>query len=102
VGGRDDGDRRFYRPRLTVQKNFNEKLGGYATLGATFSRFSGTNSLYLLHREEPLYDLSLGVTWSGGSGFSLRPQFSAIRNTSNAALYGYDKNDFSVNVRFDF
>lgn len=102
VGGRDDGDRRFYGPRLTLQKNFNEKLGGYASVGATFSRYSGTNALYLLQREESLYDLALGVTWSGGSGFSLRPQFSAIRNTSNAALYGYDKNDFSVNLRFDF
>lgn len=102
VGGRDDGDRRFYGPRLTLQKSFNEKLGGYASVGVTYSRYSGTNALYLLQREESLYDLSLGVTWSGGSGFSLRPQFSAIRNTSNAALYGYDKNDFSVNARFDF
>ena len=102
VGGRDDGDRRFYGPRLTLQKSFNEKLGGYASVGATFSRYSGTNAIYLLQRDESLYDLALGVTWSGGSGFSLRPQFSAIRNTSNAALYGYDKNDFSINVRFDF
>jgi len=102
VGGRDDGDRRFYGPRLTLQKNFNEKLGGYASLGATFSRYSGTNTLYMLQREESLYDLALGVTWSGGSGFSLRPQFSAIRNASNAPLYAYDKNDFSINVRFDF
>lgn len=102
VGGRDDGDRRFYGPRLTLQKSFAEKMGAYASLGATMSKYSGTNSLYLVSREESLYDISLGVTWSVGKGLSVRPQFSAIRNTSNAELYSYDKNDFSVNLRFDY
>ena len=102
VGGRDDGDRRFYGPRLTLQKNFAEKMGGYASLGATFSKYTGTNSLYLLSRDESLYDIALGVTWTVGKGLTVRPQFSALRNASNADLYSYDKNDFSVNLRFDY
>ena len=102
VGGRDDGDRRFYGPRLTLQKSVAEKMGAYASLGATFSKYSGTNSLYLVSRDESLYDIALGVTWTVGKGLSVRPQFSAIRNTSNAELYSYDKNDFSVNLRFDY
>lgn len=68
VGGRDDGDRRFYGPRLTLQKNFAEKMGGYASLGATFSKYTGTNSLYLLSRDESLYDIALGVIWTVGKG----------------------------------
>lgn len=102
VGGRDDGDRRFYGPRLTVQKSFAEKLGGYASVGATFSKYSGTNSLYLISRDESLYDISLGMSMNLGKGLSVRPQFSAMRNTSNAELYAYDKNDFSVNIRWDY
>lgn len=102
LSGRDDGDRRFYGPRLTVQKSFAERLGAYASAGATYSKYAGTNSLYLVARDETLYDLSLGVTWSTGKGLSVRPQFSAIRNNSNAELYSYDKNDFSINVRLDF
>lgn len=102
VGGRDDGDRRFYGPRLTLQKSFAEKMGAYASVGATFSKYSGTNSLYLVSRDESLYDIALGITWTVGKGLSVRPQFSAIRNTSNAELYSYDKNDFSVNLRFDY
>jgi len=102
VGGRDDGDRRFYGPRLTVQKSFAEKMGAYASLGATFSKYAGTNSLYLISRDESLYDIALGITWSVGKGLSVRPQFSAIHNTSNAELYSYDKNDFSVNLRLDY
>lgn len=102
VGGRDDGDRRFYGPRLTLQKSFAEKLGGYASLGATFSKYAGTNSLYLINRDESLYDIALGMSLSMGKGLSVRPQFSATRNTSNAELYSYDKNDFSVNIRLDY
>ncbi len=102
VGGRDDGDRRFYGPRLTLQKSFAEKFGAYASLGATFSKYSGTNSLYLVSRDESLYDIAFGVTWTVGKGLSVRPQFSTLRNTSNADLYSYDKNDFSVNLRFDY
>lgn len=102
VGGRDDGDRRFYGPRLTLQKSLAEKFGAYASLGATFSKYSGINSLYLVSRDESLYDIALGVTWTVGKGLTVRPQFSAIRNTSNADLYSYDKNDLSVNLRFDY
>ncbi len=102
VGGRDDGDRRFYGPRLTIQKSFADRLGAYATAGATFSKYAGTNSLYLVPRDESLYDLSLGMTWAIVKGLSLRPQFTATRNNSNADLYSYDKNDFSINLRLDY
>ena len=102
VGGRDDGDRRFYGPRLTLQKSFAEKLGAYASVGATYSKYAGTNGLYLISRDESLYDISLGMSLSMGKGLSVRPQFSASRNTSNAELYSYDKNDFSVNIRLDY
>jgi len=102
VGGRDDGDRRFYGPRLTIQKAFANKLGAYASAGATFSKYAGTNSLYLSARDESMYDMAFGMTWGLSKGLSIRPQFSAIRNNSNADLYSYDKNDFSVNLRLDY
>ncbi len=86
MGGRDDGDRRFYGPRLTLQKSFAEKLGGYASVGATYSRYSGTNSLYLVSRDESLYDISMGMSMSIGKGLSVRPQLSFVKNTSNADL----------------
>lgn len=102
VGGRDDGDRRFYGPRISMQTSFADKMGAYASTGATVSRYGSVNNLYLVSREETLYDLTLGMTWSVGRGLSVRPQFSTIRNTSNAELYTYDKNDWSVNMRLDF
>lgn len=85
-----------------MQKSFAEKLGGYASLGATFSKYAGTNSLYLVNRDEFIYDIALGMRVNVGKGLSVRPQFSATRNTSNAELYSYDKNDFSVNICPDY
>lgn len=102
VGGRDDGNKQFAGPRVLLQKSFNNSLGGYITAGASFSKYSGTNSLYNLNREESLYDLALGLTWSFSKGLSLRPQLSYVKNVSNAELYSYDKTDASINLRLDY
>jgi len=102
VGGRSDGDKRFSGPRLLFQTSFTDKLGGYITSGSTSSRYTGINAYYGVPREETLVDMALGLTWTIGKGLSLRPQLSALRNTSNAELYSYDKTDASVNLRLDF
>jgi outer membrane protein len=101
-GGREDGNRDFYGPRILFQKSFSETVGAYATLGATASKYAGMNTLYGIARNETLYDVALGLTWSLRKGLSLRPQLSQVKNDSNAALYAYDKTDVSVNLRLDF
>lgn len=102
VGGRDDGDKRFWGPRIFVQKTFSDTIGAYVSAGATYSKYALANPLYLFAREETLYDLALGVTWAVAKGVSVRPQLSYVKNSSNAELFSYDKTDYSVNVRFDF
>ncbi len=102
VGGRDDGDKRFWGPRVFVQKTFSDKVGAYVSAGATQSKYALVNPLYLFAREETLYDLAIGVTWTVAKGVTVRPQLSYVRNNSNAELFSYDKTDISVNVRFDF
>jgi len=103
TAGRPDGDKRFIGPRITVQKSFNQEWGGYASLGATYSNYSGINTLYLIQRSEVMHDLSLGLSWNMGKGISLRPQLTIIKNNSNdAELYTYEKVDGSLNLRFDF
>ena len=101
--GRSDGDKRFYGPRLTYQTSFNQNWGGYASLGATYSQYSGINTLYLIKRDEVMVDVALGLTYSVSKGVSLRPQLAFIKNNSaGAELYSYDKVDGSLNVRLDF
>ena len=99
---RDDGDRRFWGPRLTLQSNFNSVLGGYVTTGATHSIYSGNNTSYQFARNETTYDLTMALNWAFAKGVALRPQLSYIKNVSNATLYSYDKTDLSLNLRFDY
>jgi len=102
AGGRADGDKQFYGPRVLFQKSFNEKLGGYITSGITYSKYAGINDLYGFSRDESTTDIALGLTWTMGKGLSVRPQISYVKNTSNADLYVYDKTDASVNLRLDY
>ena len=103
TAGRTDGDKRFYGPRITVQKSFSPTLGGYVSLGATYSTYSGINTLYSLKRDEVMNDLAFGLNWTIAKGLSVRPQLVYIRNRSaDAELYTYDKVDGSINLRLDF
>jgi outer membrane protein len=101
-GGRDDGDKRYWGPRLFVQKTFNDSLGGYVSLGATAATYALANPLYLFAREETQLDVTLGLTWTVAKGVTIRPQLAYVKNNSNAELYSYDKTDLSLTVRFDF
>lgn len=102
TAGRDDGDKRFFGPRFLMQKTFTESLGGYVSTGATHSSYLGTNTSYLNSRNETLYDLTVGLTWTIDKGILLRPMISYARNSSNDALYSYNKADASINLRFDY
>lgn len=102
TGGREDGNKEFYGPRALFQKSLNEKIGGYVTAGATYAKYAGINTLYGVSRDETMYDLALGLTWTLAKGLSMRPQVSFVRNNSNAELYTYDKTDASLNLRLDY
>jgi tetratricopeptide (TPR) repeat protein len=102
TGGRDDGDKQFFGLSALIQKSFNDRWGGYVVLNATPAKYSGTNTLYGISRDESLYELSFGVTWTVTKGVSVRPQVTYTKNASNAELYSYDKTDASVNLRLDF
>jgi hypothetical protein len=102
VGGRDDGDKSFWGPRVFLQKTFTDSLGAYVSAGASMSSYAAINPLYLFARNETLFDLALGLTWTVSKGVSVRPQLVYVKNNSNAELYAYDKTDLSVSVRYDF
>jgi tetratricopeptide (TPR) repeat protein len=102
TGVRPDGDKRFIGPRFLMQKTFTESLGGYVSTGATHSSYLGTNTTYNNSRNETLYDLTVGLTWTIDKGILLRPTISYAKNNSNDELYSYNKIDASINLRFDY
>jgi outer membrane protein len=102
TGVRDDGDKRFYGLRLQYQLAFTPTLSAFLSGGATKNAYQGTNLLYAIRRDETTSDVTVGASWLVGKGLALRPQFTYIRNESNAALYTYDKTDASLNLRWDY
>lgn len=103
LGQRDSGDRQFWGPRLHLAKNFNDKLDGHASAGATFSIYRGMTPQFLVSRHETLYDLTVGLTWTVAKGLSVRPQVSFTRHgNSSADFYLFDRADTSVSLRFDY
>lgn len=47
-------------------------------------------------------DMDAGVAWRFGSNWTLRPAVSHTRNTSNIALYRFNRTDYSLSLKRDF
>lgn len=99
---RSDGDRSFGGPRFLVQTSIDPTVGAFLTGGVTQSRFDAFNDLFLVTRDETLYDAALGVTFALKKGVALRPQLTYVRNKSNVVLFDTTRTDFSLNLRLDW
>ncbi len=60
------------------------------------------NPLFVVEREDELYDVVAGASWSIAKGWSLRAQVLYLENDSNIDLFEYDRTDASLNLRVDF
>jgi hypothetical protein len=102
TNGRDDGDKPFYGARVTLQAAFSDSIAGFFLAGVQRGKYSQVNVLFDTTREDRLYDVTTGLTWSIAKGWSLRPQLVYYKNHSNIALFEYDRTDVSLNLRADF
>jgi outer membrane protein len=100
--GRSDGDKTFAGVRVTLQRSLTDRLGAFALAGAQKGRFSKVNPLFGVEREDTLYDVVVGASWSITKGWSVRGQVLYLENDSNLPLFEYDRTDVSLNVRVDF
>jgi hypothetical protein len=102
VGGRDDGDRKYYGVHVTLQLAITEKVSGFAVVGMQKSNYETVNANYDLLRGDRLEDATLGLSWNFADRWILRPMVSYIRNKSNIGLNEFDRLDASVTLRRDF
>jgi tetratricopeptide (TPR) repeat protein len=100
--GRIGGDKAFAGLRVTLQRSLTSRLGAFLLAGAQRGVFSEVNPLFGTEREDELYDVVTGVSWSIAKGWSLRGQLLYLENDSNQDLYEYDRTDVSLNLRVDF
>jgi tetratricopeptide (TPR) repeat protein len=102
TNGREDGDKPFFGARVTLQRAFSDRIGGFMLAGAQHGTYSEVNPLFGFRRVDTLYDVTAGVSWVFAKGWSLRPQILYLKNDSNAPLFEYDRTDVSLNLRKDF
>ena len=101
TAGRVDGDRPFLGVRVSLQRSFAGTVGAFLQAGAQRGEYELVNPLFGTKRDETLYDLSAGATWVFAKGWSLRPQVQYLKNKSNLPLFGFERTDVSLNLRWD-
>jgi len=53
-------------------------------------------------REDFLIDAAIGVNWAATANVLVRPLVTYVHNDSSIGIYGYDRTDISVNIRYLF
>ncbi len=101
-GGRNDGEKVFSGMRVGGQMAFGEKATLYANAGFQTGDYGKVNYLFLLRRNDQLYDLKLGMDWHLDDAWTVRPQLAYTNNESNIGIYSYDRTDVSLMLRRDF
>lgn len=101
-GGRTDGAKRFVGIRAGGQAAVGDKAKLFFSAGEQLGNFGNVNPLISGHRTDRLGDLTVGVNWYLDNLWVVRPQLARYINTSNVAVYSYDRNDYSLTVRRNF
>lgn len=99
-----DGKKRFDGLRVGGQAAVAEDLDGYVTLGWQHATYAKPNGFIVNNgvRNEYQYDATIVADWRLDKLWSVKPQISVYRKSSNLAIYSYDRTDVSLTLRRDF
>lgn len=99
-----DGKKRFDGLRLGGQTAVTEQMEGFASLGWQHAVYARPNGFIVNNgmRNEYQYDVTAGANWHLDKLWTVKPQVSIYRKSSNLAIYSYDRTDFSLTLRRDF
>lgn len=102
VGQRIDGDRKLHGVRAGWQTGIGANIDLYSSAGYQSSRFETRNVIFNAQRKDNQTDATLGVLWRVDRVWSVRPQVTYMRNTSNIDIYAFDRYEASITLRRDF
>lgn len=88
--------------RAGGQLSVNNQWQAFTSIGAEFRRNDENDPAFLTKRHDDQYDATLGLRYIPARDWSIKPQFSYIKNDSNIDLNTFERKVFSVNVRKDF
>lgn len=92
----------FFGFRAGGQFTYNPRTVFYATTTYEYRDYGGADPVFLNTRRDDQYDISFGMRYLPGYSWTIRPQFSYTKNSSNIVLYDYDRYLLSVSFRHDF
>ena len=88
--------------RAGWQTGIGANIDLYASAGYQSSRFETRNVIFNAQRKDNQTDATLGVLWRVDRVWSVRPQVTYMRNTSNIDIYAFDRYEASITLRRDF
>ena len=74
----------------------------FANASYEHRRYGGNDPLFLVRRSDDQWDLRLGMNYEPYRYWTVSPQLSHTRNSSNVAINEYSRTVFTVSVRRDF
>jgi len=102
TNGRADGPKSARGWRVGGQYQLREDLDLFAMLGSMNSRYDIENAAFLEKRRDEATDFITGINWRFAEHWTMKPQFLRSRNTSNIAIYPFNRTEVSLTLRRDF
>lgn len=92
----------IYGVRVGGQMTLEPKLVVYANAAYENRDYNGQSPFFLKKREDDQFEFAAGARIFPGYSWTIRPQFSYIKNNSNIVLNEFDRYVLSVSFRHDF
>jgi tetratricopeptide (TPR) repeat protein len=92
----------IYGVRAGGQLTMNPKLVAYAGTSYEYRDYDGRDPIFGETRRDNQFDFNIGLRYLPGHKWTIRPQFSYLKNDSNTTIFDFDRTVLSVNFRKDF
>jgi hypothetical protein len=102
IRNRDDLGRDIYGGRVALSATPVPKWG--ITVGATYqnSHYRAEDPLLAVTRKDDFYAIDATISYAISRELSVRGELVKLKNTSNLALYEYDRDLIGIKLRYDF
>jgi tetratricopeptide (TPR) repeat protein len=99
---RVDGDKDFVGLRAAMQWAWRADLDLVASAGVQSGAYQRSNVLYQTKRADTVYEVGASAVWRCAPAWSVKPQLSWLRNSSNLSVNDYERVEAAVVLRRDF
>lgn len=102
TSARPDLGQDIYGLRTGGQLSYGQDWSFYGSLAYETRRNDENDRFFIKKRQDNQYDGSLGLRFVPAPNWSIKPQFSYTKNSSNIDISSYVRKAVSINVRRDF